>query len=103
MALALAAALAGLDGDPRDDLAGVARLGFRCVQLSATRPGLRPRELDATGRRGLRERLRWLELSPSGVDLWIPPAHFVESAHIDRAVDAVIAAISSPRISGACP
>ena len=30
-----------------------------------------------------------MQLSFSGIDLWIPPAHFADPAHVDRAVQAV--------------
>ena len=91
--LALAPTLQALGGEAREDLTAIASMGFRAVQLSATQPGLRPRELDGSARRGLRATLRRLELQPAGVDLWIPGEHFTLGEHVDRAVDAVCAAI----------
>src|SRR5262249_50109421 len=62
-------------------------------QLDAAAPGLRPRELDRSGRRDLAALLRRLELAFSGLDLWIPPSHFLDGANQDRAVGAIIAAL----------
>ena len=55
--------------------------------------GLRPRELDRSARRDLASVLRRFELELSGVDLWIPPGHFVDGLHSDRAVEAVVEAV----------
>ncbi|MBS0197442.1 MAG: hypothetical protein JSR77_11855 [Planctomycetes bacterium] len=77
---------------PREAIGWVARLGYRAVQLDAAAPGVRPRELDRSARRDLASLLRRLELQLSGVDLWIPAAHFADAAHVDRAVQAVAAA-----------
>lgn len=93
MPVPLAASLVGLEGDPRDELVRLSSMGYRHIQLSATRPGLRPRDLDRPARRGLRETLKQLELVASGVDLWIPPSHFLDDARVARAVDAVHGAI----------
>jgi hypothetical protein len=67
--------------------------GYRAVQLNAAAPGLRPRELDRSARRDLAAFLRRHELGISGVDLWIPPEHFADTAQVDRAVAAALAAI----------
>lgn len=75
---------------PRSSIEWAARLGYRAVQLDAAVPGLRPRELDRSARRDLAALLRRLQLSFSGLDLWIPPLHFVEPASIDRAVSALV-------------
>jgi len=64
-------------------------VGLSAVQLDATSPGLRPREMDRSARRDLASILRRFELSLSGVDLWIPPGHFVDAAHAERAAAAV--------------
>lgn len=63
--------------------------GVSGVQLDAMSSGLRPRELDRSARRDLASVLRRFELELSGVDLWIPPGHFVDGLHSDRAVEAV--------------
>lgn len=83
----LAATLAPL-GDWGAGLAFISESGFEAVQLSASQRGLRPRELDGSARRALREQLRRLELTVAGIDLWIPQEHFTDPAHVSRAVDA---------------
>jgi sugar phosphate isomerase/epimerase len=90
----LSIALAGVAEPPREAIERVARARLAgaaasAVQLSATKSGIRPRDLDTTARRGLREVLKRLELAVTGFDLWIPPGHFVDGAHVDRAVAAV--------------
>ncbi|QOJ01254.1 MAG: hypothetical protein HRU70_12460 [Phycisphaeraceae bacterium] len=66
----------------------------RAVQLDATSPDTRPRDLDRSARRDLAAVLRRHGLGFAGLDLWIPPGHFVEPAHADRALAAALAAIS---------
>ena len=78
---------------PRSVFDRLSELGYRYVQLSAAQPGLRPRELDKSARRDLLATLRRREMSPAGVDLWIPPDHFLASATVDRAAEAVVEAI----------
>lgn len=78
---------------PRPLIEWAAGLGYRAVQLDAAMPGLRPRELDRSGRRDLASLLRRSQLEFSGLDLWIPSAHFVDAAHQDRAVTAVVGAL----------
>lgn len=65
----------------------------RDVQLDATLAGIRPRELDRSARRDLAALLRRLDLQLSGLDLWIPPEHFTDAVHQQRAIDATTAAI----------
>ena len=72
----------------------VGRLGYRSVAWPAMTPGLRPRDLDATARRGIASELRRHELTLASVDLWIPPGHFLDPEHLDRAVTAVEAAVA---------
>jgi sugar phosphate isomerase/epimerase len=60
------------------------------VQLDAALPGIRPRELDRSARRDLASLLRRSQLDLSGLDLWVPPAHFLDPAQQDRAVSAVV-------------
>ncbi len=88
----LAATLAPL-GDPEPGLQFISRSGFEAVQLSASQPGLKPRELDSGARRGLRERLRRLELAVGGLDLWIPREHFRDPQEVARATDAMLDAL----------
>ena len=78
-----------LPPDPRAAIEWVASLGYRAVQLDAATKGFRPRELDRSARRDLASVLRKKELALSGLDLFIPPDHFTDPAHIDRAVAAV--------------
>lgn len=78
-----------LNPEPRLGLELASRLGFRSVTLSAAQPGLRPRELDRSARRGLLAELRRLELECSAIDLFIPPEHYISTETIDRALDAV--------------
>lgn len=78
--------------DPRAAVAWVAAHA-RDVQLDATLPGIRPRELDRSARRDLAALLRRLDLNLSGLDLWIPPEHFTDASHQQRAIDATTAAI----------
>jgi sugar phosphate isomerase/epimerase len=77
--------------------------GYRCVQLSATQPGMRPRELDQSARRDLAATLRRRELAVSGLDLWIPAAHFRDPAECDRALAAAIGAIELAAALDRCP
>ena len=81
------------DLPPRGALASASRLGFRSVTLSAAQPGLRPRELDRSARRGLAAELRRLELHCSGIDLFLPREHYQQSDHLDRALAAALGAI----------
>ncbi|MFG0259133.1 MAG: hypothetical protein ACF8LK_02180 [Phycisphaerales bacterium JB041] len=94
----LSLALAALRGvndatHPRQHIEWAVAGGFRSVTLDAATPGFRPRELDRSGRRDLAALLRRLELGLMGVDLWIPPTHFGDAAHAERAVEAAAAAI----------
>ncbi len=79
-------------GNPQRAFAMLRALGARGAQLSATQPGMRPRELGASARRDLVATLARNELVASGFDAWIPPAHFTDPAHAERAIDAAIAA-----------
>lgn len=68
-------------------------IGAPAVQLNAATPGIRPRDLDRSARRDLAATLRREGLNCSGLDLWIPPEHFTDAAHADRAVASVLGAI----------
>ena len=89
----LAPTLAAFGDKPREVLDRLASLAFRAVQLSASQPGMRPRELDRSGRRDLSAQLRRLEIAPAGLDLWIPVSHLRDPATIDRAMGAIQAAV----------
>lgn len=82
-----------LEMPPRAAINRLADARFRSIQLSATAPGLRPRELGASGRRDLAALLRRRELLLAGLDCWVPVEHLDDSAHLDRAVAAILAAI----------
>ena len=73
------------------------------MQIAASIPGLRPRELDRTARRDLLASLRRRELALSGIDVWIPPEHFDDPAHADRAVSAVRSAVELAADLGRVP
>ncbi len=77
----------------RGVLAWLARAGVRGVQVDATMQGIRPRELDRSGRRDLAALLRRDGVAFSGVDMFIPPADFLSPAASDRATSAVLMAI----------
>ncbi len=102
-ALPLAPTLAPLGESPRPALDALVEHGFRHVQLSAMLPGLRPRELSDSGRRDLAATLRRKSLAVSGIDLWIPPEHFVDPAQVDRAVAAVRETVELAAVLGRCP
>lgn len=93
-------------GSPRDVIEWAASKGVRLVHLDATCAGLRPRELDRSARRDVAAMLRRLRLTLGGIDAWIPPDHFTDARHVDRAAAAAIAAcdLASELASlGACP
>lgn len=79
-------------GDTAAALAWVASHGVAGVQLSATHPSMRPRDLGVSARRDLRATLARYELVVTGIDAWIPSDHFVDPAHADRAIEAACAA-----------
>lgn len=88
---------------PRAAIQDVAKAGFTSIQLDAAAAGLRPRELDARARRDLAAYLARCGLQPAGLDLFIPPSHFVEARHVDRAMAAVLAAITLAADLGRLP
>lgn len=73
----------------RSAFSWVATLGYQYIHLDASHPELRPRTLDRSARRDLASLLRQLRLQFAGLDLWIPPEHFTDPRHADRAVEAV--------------
>jgi sugar phosphate isomerase/epimerase len=97
--LPLSLALVGVTGaeigaDPRAQIAWAAGAGYHAVQLNAAAPTVRPRELDRSGRRDVAALLRRSGLASSGVDLFIPPDHLTDPAHADRAMAAMLGAIT---------
>lgn len=91
------------DGTVKTALSRLAEAGFRGVQLDATLSGIRPRELDATGRRDLSASARRAGLVVGGVDLFIPRDHYAEPANVDRATQATLAAITLAADLGRVP
>jgi sugar phosphate isomerase/epimerase len=79
---------------PRAVIEWASGLDFRALHLDASAPGLRPRELDRSARRDLAATLRRSGLGFTGVDLWIPPAHYEDPARSDRALGALAGAIA---------
>ncbi len=72
----------------------VAQAGVRCVQVSAATKGLRPQDLDTQGRREVLALLARRGLALGGLDLMIPHKDFLDSSRQDRAVAAVLQAIT---------
>jgi sugar phosphate isomerase/epimerase len=81
------------DTPVRESIAMASALGYRAVQLDATHPDARPRDLDRSARRDLAALLRRHELELTGIDLWLPPEHLAEVVHVERAADAVVGAM----------
>lgn len=100
--LPLAPTLAALPDEPRRGMRRLAEAKFRYVQLSAMQPNLRPRELDDGARRDLAATLRRYELIPAGIDVFIPPLHFADAAHVERAVHAVTETITLAAMLDRC-
>jgi len=90
-------------GDTAAALAWVASHGIAGVQLSATHPSMRPRDLGVSARRDLRATLARYELVVTGIDAWIPSDHFVDPAHADRAIEAACAACELASAFGRVP
>ena len=92
----LALAFFGLDPLPEGNLKAsiqwASRVGFRAVTLDAKQ--VRGRDLDRSARRDLAAHLRRTEVAFAGLDLWIPSGHFRDDSNVDRAVGAVLDAIS---------
>jgi sugar phosphate isomerase/epimerase len=87
----------------REALARLSRLGYRGVQLAATDPETRPRDLSPSARRDLAAALARCELACSGIDLFIPPEHFTDGAFAARAFDAARDAIGLAADLGRAP
>ncbi|MEX0744511.1 MAG: TIM barrel protein [Phycisphaeraceae bacterium] len=79
------------------------RLGFHSIQLDATLPGLRPRELSPRGRRDLLALLSRSNVRPAGLDVFIPRKHYTDPNQVDRAMAATTAAIELAHHLGRLP
>lgn len=80
-------------GTVRGALAVVAEAGLSWVQLDATLPGIRPRELDRRARKDLLALIARSNCRVAGLDLFIPRRDFTDPARIDRAMSAALAAV----------
>jgi hypothetical protein len=89
----LAPALGGV----AEALRWAASHGLRFVSIDATDPATRPSRLGADDRRTLAATLRRSELMLCGVDAIIPAEHLADPARADRAVSAVIGAMTLAR------
>ncbi|MFI4862013.1 MAG: sugar phosphate isomerase/epimerase family protein [Phycisphaerales bacterium JB063] len=87
----------------RAAISALAGLGFPSIQLDAALPGVRPRELDQRARRDLVATAQRAGLSIAGVDLFIPRQHLLEAEHLDRATQALLAAIEFAADLGRVP
>jgi sugar phosphate isomerase/epimerase len=76
-----------------DQLSAVRATGITLAVLDARAPGLRPRELDQSARRDIAALAKRAGLQLVGLDLWIPPHHWTDPAHAQRALDAAQAAV----------
>ena len=83
----------GRDLDIRATLEFARSAEYHAIQLNAADPLTRPRELSRSARRDLAAHIRRHELACSGVDLWIPKAHFSDETKIDRVVGALCDAV----------
>lgn len=91
------------DGTVRFAISRLTQAGFESVQLDATLPGLRPRELSRRARLDLSALIARHSLQAGGIDLFLPRPHFAEPAHSDRAVAATLAAIELAADLGRLP
>lgn len=91
------------NGTVRSALDQLGRAGFAGVQLDATLPGLRPRELDARARKDLLALLNRRNVRATGIDLFIPRRHFTSPDHSDRAMSAALAAVTLAADLGRLP
>ncbi len=90
-------------GDAAAAIAWASARSFRGVQLSATQPGMRPRDLGPSARRDLRATLVRHEVIASGIDALVPPSHLLDPQHAERAVDAICAACELAAELGRAP
>ncbi|MCC5830294.1 MAG: TIM barrel protein [Phycisphaeraceae bacterium] len=95
--------LARLSGDIRGCLDRLERLGYRAVQIDATFPATRPRELSKQARRDLAGFCRRREIEIAGLDAFIPVKHFLNKAYVDQAMAATLAALEMAADLGHLP
>jgi len=87
----------------RQALGQIARAQYTSVQLDATLSGIRPRELTQRGRKELNAVLIRSSLQLTGLDFFIPRAHYHDPQHLDRAMTATVAAIELAADLGRVP
>lgn len=87
----------------REAIAAVAADEFTAVQLDASLPGIRPRELDGRAREDLMALLKRRGLRLAGWDLFIPRKHYTQPDTMDRAWQATLAAIELAADTGRRP
>ncbi len=86
--------LARQSGRRLQPIAGdLAKAGFHGLQLDATLPGIRPRDLSHRARQDLIAMLAREGMVAAGLDLFIPRKHFIDPTQLDRAMAATLAAI----------
>ncbi|MEM1209544.1 MAG: TIM barrel protein [Planctomycetota bacterium] len=78
----------------RRALDAIVAAGITGVQLDATLAGTRPRELDRRARQDLLALVRRTGLSLGGLDCFVPTAHLTAGPDLDRAVAALVAAVT---------
>ena len=89
----VAIATAGLPGDPRRILERIATAGVQAVQLSTDRRGIRPDDLDRSGRQDLRVAVRRRELRLAGLDHGFDPVELLSPERVDSAAMLLLDAI----------
>ncbi|MBS0188288.1 MAG: hypothetical protein JSS51_09475 [Planctomycetes bacterium] len=93
----LSLSISGITANPREAISLAAgwmtAVGQPRIQLDAAMAGIRPRELERSARRDLASLLKRSAVAATGLDLFLPPQHLAESAHVDRAVSAITGAI----------
>lgn len=80
-------------GSVRKAMSTLAEEGFPAVQLDAALRGIRPRELNRTGRRDLITAAARAGVRLAGIDLFVPQKHLLSDEHVDRAVSAIVEAV----------
>ncbi len=95
--------VAQTDGTLRTALDRLAGAGFTAVQLDATLAGLRPRELTGRARKDLVALVARRGMRLAGLDLFLPRKHYVDPAHVDRAMAATLAAVELAADLGRVP
>ncbi len=91
------------DKTVRGALNALVGAGFTSVQLDATLPGIRPRELSSRSRQDLLALLTRRNVRLAGLDMFVPRTHFLQSDQLERAVEAILAGIALAADLGRVP